>query len=181
MIMNFEHDNLTLKSYFGQANYSTCNPGPSTPCLQWLVGAALTQIILIQMNYAAATDNRVRTHKLYLVVEKVKLGCAILICLYVAKVSHVTVASVWAAMMLTEGVEVWGEAITAVFIIGKITQLMDVKGMLAVRGQTLDSSENFSFGLAIFLPGLMEPHVASGIILGWVTLHSAYRCHGKLV
>lgn len=58
------------------------------------------------MNYAAATDNRVRTHKLYLVVEKVKLGCAILICLYVAKVSHVTVASVWAAMMLTEGVEV---------------------------------------------------------------------------
>jgi hypothetical protein len=58
------------------------------------------------MNYAAATDNRVRTHKLYLVVEKVKLGCAILIGLDVAEVSHVTVPSSWAAMMLTEGVKV---------------------------------------------------------------------------
>ncbi len=58
------------------------------------------------MNDTATTDNRVRTHELYLVVEKVKLGCAILIGLYVAKVSHVTVASTWASMMLTEGVEV---------------------------------------------------------------------------
>jgi len=58
------------------------------------------------MNDTAATDNRVWTHKLYLVVKKVEPGCAILIGLDVAEVSHVTVASAWAAMMLTEGVEV---------------------------------------------------------------------------
>jgi hypothetical protein len=76
----------------------------------------------------------VRTDELYLVVEKAKPRCAILICLDVSKVSHVTVAGAWTTMILTEGVEVRAKAITTILIIGKITELMDVKGVFAVRG-----------------------------------------------
>ncbi len=75
-----------------------------------------------------------RTHELYLVVEKAKPRCAILIGLDVSKVAHVTVAGAWTAMMLAEGIKVRAKAVTAVLIIGKITELMDVKGMFAVRG-----------------------------------------------
>ena len=86
------------------------------------------------MNYTTSANNWKRANELNFVLKKVKFSLAILISLKIAQVSHVTVAGAWTTMMLTKGIEVWAKAITAILIIGKITELMDVKGVFAVRG-----------------------------------------------
>ena len=117
MIMNFEDANFNIKSYFAQSDYSTGDSGARASSLQWLISATFPQIVVKEVNDTAAADNRVRTHKLYLVVEKVKFWGSILVGLDVTKISHMTVTGAWTTMMLSKRIKMRGKAITTVLVI----------------------------------------------------------------
>ena len=74
-------------------------------------------------------------------------------------------AGAWTSVMLSKGVEVRGQAITAIGLISEVTKLVDVKGMLAVWGQTINAAKDFGLCLSISLLCLQEFHIALSIIL----------------
>lgn len=164
--MNFDDTNFNIKSYFTQTDDSTGNARSCTTCLQGLISATFSKIILKEVNYTASPNDGEGAHQVNLVIEEIEPRSTILIRLNVSKIANVTVAGAWSSVMLTKRIIMRSETITTVLIVGKITKLVNVKSVLAVRSQSFNSSEYFGLGLSIFLSCLHEPHISGGIILG---------------
>ncbi len=152
--MNFDDANFNIKSYFAETYYTTSDARPRTTCLQGLICATFTKVVLIEMDDAAAANDGVGTHQVNLVIEEIELRCPVLICLNVSKITNVTMAGVRAPVMLSKRIVMRSKAITPIIIVGKIAKLMNVKSMPAVRGKSFNSSKYLCLSVSIFIPCL---------------------------
>jgi hypothetical protein len=110
---------------------------------------------------------------MYLIIGEFEVSDTICVSLDVPKVSHMSVARVGTTMRLPIGIVMCGKAQASIARVSQVTQFMNVKCVLLVRGQTLKPPRDFRFGCAVLSPGLIEANVTTGVVLRGMRLHEA--------
>lgn len=90
------------------------------------------------MHDATAPDYRMRPDQVYFLITKLELSHALWVSLQIAQIAHMPVTRVRPSMRLSIGVVVWGKWEAAIHGVRKVAQLVDVKGVLAIRGEALE-------------------------------------------
>jgi hypothetical protein len=117
-----------------------------------------------------------RPDQVYLIVNEFELSDPLLICLEIPEVSDMSVARLRPPVCLPLRIIVAGEAHATVARVSQIPQLVNVEGVLLIRGQPGQPPRYHCLCRCILLcrlPGLREADVALGAVLGGVGLHEA--------